>query len=250
MSSNQGGVGKPKTAEMQPGPGFRIRRDIQRPPAEVIERIGRFDTPAISDLMNRLYAMVPAVKNVTAPELTLLGPACTVKVFPGDNLMVHKSLDIAQPGDVVVVDTSTSSLTAVLGDLVCTKARHRGIAGFLVDGLIRDLPAIRALGDFPVFARGLTPIGPLHRGPGELNHPISAGGIVVQPGDVIVGDTNGVVVVPQEVAAEMVDRLEARRSAESDYTDAVARGEFSNEWVDSLLVESGVEITDPAGPAR
>ena len=83
-----------------------------------------------------------------------------MKVYPGDNLMVHKSLDIAQPGDVVVVDTSASTMTAVLGDLVSTKARHRGLAGFVVDGLVRDLPAIRALGDFPVYARGVTPTGP------------------------------------------------------------------------------------------
>jgi regulator of RNase E activity RraA len=104
--------------------------------------------------------MVSDIHPVTDPHLQILGPALTVKVFPGDNLMVHKALDVAEPGDVVVVDASSSSLTAVLGDLVSTKARHRGIAGFVVDGLIRDLPGIRALGDFPVFARGVTPIGP------------------------------------------------------------------------------------------
>jgi regulator of RNase E activity RraA len=153
--------------------------------------------------------------------------------------MVHKSLDLAEPGDVVVVDTSSSMLTAVLGDLVCTKARHREIAGFVVDGLIRDLPAIRALGDFPVFARGVTPKGPLHRGPGEINHPVSCGGIVVNPGDVIVADLNGVVVVPRGIAAELLGRLRERASVETDYTAAVARGEFSNEWVDAALDSGG-----------
>jgi regulator of RNase E activity RraA len=187
--------------------------------------------------------MVPAVKNLTDPDNhRICGPALTVKVYPGDNLMVHKSLDLAQPGDVVVVDTSSSYLTAVLGDLVCTKARHRGVQGFIVDGLIRDLEAIRALGDFPVFARGVTPIGPLHRGPGEINYPVAVGGIVVSAGDVIVGDLNGVVVVPQEVVGEIVQRLSARRAAESDYTSAVARGEFSNEWVDATLADSGVTV--------
>jgi len=156
--------------------------------------------------------------------------------------MVHKSLDIARPGDVVVVDTSASSLTAVLGDLVSTKARHRGIAGFVVDGLIRDLPAIRALGDFPVFARGVTPIGPLHRGPGEVGYPISAGGIVVRAGDVIVGDPNGVVVVPRDILEELVERLESRSAAEAAYTAGVARGEFSNEWVDATLREGGIAV--------
>lgn len=242
-------VGKPKTAEMHPGPGFRLRGETERPSPETVTGLGLFDTPAVSDLMNRLYTMTPGVRNLTGENLRILGPACTVKVYPGDNLMVHKSLDIAQPGDVVVVDTSNSSLTAVLGDLVCTKARHRGIAGFVVDGLIRDLPAIRALGDFPVFARGVTPIGPLHRGPGEVNHAISAGGIVVAPGDVVLGDLNGVVVVPRDTADELLDRLQTRAAVEADYTAGVARGEFSNAWVDEILDQSGVGV-DRAPPDR
>lgn len=232
-------VGKPKTSEMHPGPGFRIRQELERPPEELVRALAAFDTPAISDQMNRLYTMVPAIRAMTSVD-RLVGPACPVKVYPGDNLMVHKSLDIARPGDVVVVDTSTSSLTAVLGDLVCTKARHRGIAGFVVDGFIRDLPAIRALGDFPVFARGVTPIGPLHRGPGEIGFPVSCGGIVVCAGDVVVGDPNGVVVAPRSVLGELVERLESRASLEAEYTAGVARGEFSNEWVDATLREGGV----------
>ena len=237
-------VGKPKTSEMHPGPGFRLRYDVERPEPGVVAGFSGFETPPISDLMNRLYTMSTAISNMTHESLRILGPACTVKVYPGDNLMVHKSLDVARPGDVIVVDASGSPMTAVLGDLVSTKARHRGIAGFVVDGLIRDLPAIRALGDFPVFARGVTPIGPLHRGPGEINFPVSCGGIVVHPGDVIVGDLNGVVVVPREIAPELLDRLTARQTAEADYTAAVARGEFSNNWVDLLLEQNGVELED------
>jgi regulator of RNase E activity RraA len=138
-------------------------------------------------------------------------------------------------------------MTAVLGDLISTKARHRGAAGFLVDGLIRDLPGIRGLGDFPVFAQGVTPIGPLHRGPGEINYPIAAGGIVVHPGDLIVGDANGVVVVPQDIVEDLLARLTERANAESSYTSAVARGEFSNAWVDALLRENNVAgIEEPA----
>jgi regulator of RNase E activity RraA len=227
---------------MHPGPGFRVRGYVERPPEGVIPRLARFDTPTISDLMNRLYTMSPLIRNLTDPTLRIIGPACTVKVYPGDNLMVHKSLDVAQPGDVIVVDAANSGNTAVLGDLVSTKARHRGVAGFVVDGMIRDLPGIRALGDFPVFARGVTPIGPLHRGPGEINHPVSAGGIVVNPGDIIVGDLNGVVVVPRGIAEELLSRLEAREAAESSYTAAVARGEFSNDWVDQILESSGVAV--------
>jgi regulator of RNase E activity RraA len=240
-------VGKPKSAEMHPGPGFRIRTEIERPSAETVAAFHAFDTPSISDMMNRLYTMKPTIQALTDPNIKLIGPACTVKVYPGDNLMVHKCLDILQPGDVVVVDTSASTMTAVLGDLISTKARHRGAAGFLVDGLIRDLPGIRALGDFPVFGQGVTPIGPLHRGPGEINYPIAAGDIVVQPGDLIVGDANGVVVVPRDIVDDLLKRLTERAQAESSYTSAVARGEFNNAWVDNLLRENGVVgIEEPA----
>ena len=239
-------VGKPQSAEMHPGPGFRLRYEMERPDPETVSGLGRHETPAISDLMNRLYAMEPEIKNMTDPDLRLVGPACTVKVYPGDNLMVHKALDIAQPGDVIVVDTSSSSLTAVLGDLVCTKARHRGVAGFIVDGLIRDLPAIKRLGDFPVFARDVTPKGPLHRGPGEIGYPISCGGIVVNPGDVVVADLNGVVIVPKDISDELLARLDSKAAKESDYVTAVARGDFNNDWVDAMLEANGVEARQPA----
>ena len=252
-------VGKPKSSEMHPGAGFRWRQHVERPSPELVAGFRGFETPAVSDLMNRLYTMSPAIRNMTDAGLRVVGPACTVKVFPGDNLMVHKSLDVARPGDVVVVDASASMMTAVLGDLVATKARHRGIAGFVVDGLIRDLPAILRLGDFPVFARGVTPIGPLHRGPGEVNFPISAGGIVVNPGDVIVGDLNGVVVVPRNIAADLLQRLNERSAAEAAYVAAVGRGEFSNAWVDRILEDGGVTVaaidssedgTDAVSPRR
>jgi regulator of RNase E activity RraA len=156
--------------------------------------------------------------------------------------MVHKSLDIAQPGDVIVVDAHRSPLTAALGDLVSKKARHRGVAGFVVDGVIRDLPEIKELRDFPVFARDVTPIGPMHRGPGEINYPIACGGVVVNPGDIVVGDLNGVVVVPREFAADLLRRLEERAAAEAAYNDSVATGNFSNAWVDAILEDSGVIV--------
>ncbi|HZI38901.1 MAG TPA: RraA family protein [Acidimicrobiia bacterium] len=241
--------GKPKSAEMHPGPGFRLRWDVERVAPEVVEGFRAFETPDVSDLMNRLYTMTSAIANVTDPGLRILGPACTVKVFPGDNLMVHKSLDIAQPGDVVVIDAAGSHTAAVLGDLVSMKARHRGITGFVVDGLVRDIPAIRGLGDFPVFARGITPIGPLHRGPGEINHPVSVGGVVVNPGDLVIGDGNGVVVVPRENAAELLGRLRERAANEAAYVAAVARGEFSNAWVDAALADAGVQPDAPSVPS-
>jgi RraA family protein len=232
---------RPQSAEMHAGPGFRIRTHDTVVPDGAVESFRAYPTPDVSDLLNRLYTMSTAISSLTE-NLSVVGPACTVKVFPGDNLMVHKAHDLVQPGDVLVIDASSSMMTAVLGDLICTKARHRGVAGVIVDGLVRDLPAIKALGDFPVFARGVTPLGPLHRGPGEVNYPVSCGGIVVHPGDLIVGDGNGVVVVPTESIEELLTRLDARRRADAEYTAAVARGQFSNSWVDEVLKSGGMDL--------
>lgn len=234
-----------RSAEMNPGPGFRIRSTIDRPREEHVEALLEFETPDISDLLNRLYALSTDIRCMTAEDNPMAGPVCTVNVFPGDNLMVHKALDIARPGDVVAIAAGASRMNAVLGDIICTKARHRGIRGFVVDGLIRDLPAIRAL-DYPVFARGTTPIGPLHRGPGEINYPIACGGVVIHPGDVIVGDAAGVVVVPRQIVADVVRRLTANRSANKSYLEKVHRGEFSNAWVDTLLESHGCPIEETA----
>jgi regulator of RNase E activity RraA len=238
---NETAAKKPKSADIWSGPGFRLRYEIERPDPVVIARFSAFDTPVISDRMNRLYTMCEAIHLLTPSAPRILGPACTVKVYPGDNLMVHKSLDVAKPGDVVVIDASSATTFSVLGDLISTKARYRGIGGFVVDGLVRDLPAIQALVDLPVFARGVTPIGPLHRGPGEINYPASVGGIVVHPGDLVIGDQSGVVVVPRECAEEVVASLEQQAPAEAAYASAVAAGNFSTAWVDDALRSAGIE---------
>ncbi len=233
---------KPQSASINPGPGFRIRKTIQRLAPDLIKAYGSFPTPDISDMLNRMYTMDSGMKSFgSVPKL--VGTACTVKTFPGDNLMVHKSLDIVQPGDVIVIDTGGSQRAAVLGDLISNKALHRGVAGFVVDGLIRDADGIKET-NLPVFARGVTPFGPLHRGPGELNYPVSCGGIVVNPGDIIVADENGVVVVRQEFAAKTIDRLSAHHEAMEDYVADVKRGKFSNDWVDSQLVRDKCEFDD------
>jgi RraA family protein len=233
---------KPKSSEMTPGPGFRVRRTIERPDPTLVERLKEFESPDVSDVMNRLYTMVSAIHNVTNDK-PLVGPACTVKVFPGDNLMVHKALDIAQPGDVIVVDAGGSNLNGIVGDLITAKALHRGIAGFVIDGLIRDWPGVKELG-MPVYARGMTPIGPLHRGPGEINFAVSCGGIVVLPGDIIVGDTNGVTVVRADFASVVLERLVAMRDSQAQYVADVRKGVFSNAWVDRLLLEAECQFVD------
>ncbi len=233
---------RPKSSELNPGPGFRVRKSFNRPDKELIDQLAQFETPDISDLMNRLYTMHWEIKN-QVNTISICGPALTVKVFPGDNLMVHKALDLAQPGDIVVIDAGSTPMNAVLGDLVSQKAKHRGIAAFVVDGLIRDIPGVQEIG-MPVYARGTTPIGPLHRGPGEINYPVCCGGIVVNPGDIIMGDKDGVLVVQKEYADDILARAYKQRESLSQYVKDVKRGEFSNDWVDQSLKNDGCIFDD------
>lgn len=229
---------KPQSAEAHGGPGFRVRSSKERAPQEVIEGFRQFENALVSDLMNRLYAMQRQIRPQVPFAGPIVGSACTVRVFPGDNLMVHMALDLAEPGDVIVVDASGSDMNAALGDMIANKARHRGVAGFVVDGLIRDVAGIEAAG-MPVFARGVTPIGPLHRGPGEVNFAIQCGGVVVFPGDVIMADRDGVVVVPREFAPELLERCRERSRAEAAYVADVKRGEFDNSWAHEEARASG-----------
>lgn len=235
VERNSPAAAKPKSAEMTPGPGFRIRFEIERPSPGVVAAYREFETADISDMLNRMYTMSADIHSLVEGK-GLVGPACTVKVFPGDNLMIHKALDVARPGDVIVVDTSGSQRNAVLGDLVANKALHRGIAGFIIDGLVRDLRGVVATG-LPVYARGVTSFGPLHRGPGELNYAISCGGVVVNPGDIIVADDSGVVVVRKEFAEATVGRLRLHKARMEQYIGDVKRGIFSNEWADKQLIQ-------------
>jgi regulator of RNase E activity RraA len=235
---------KPKSSDLYPGPGFRIRTDFPRLDAALMERFQYYDVPEISDALNRLFALDAAIACQTKKRHRLCGPVCTVQVFPGDNLMIHKVLDVARPNDIVVVDAhGVRGMNAVLGDIICTKAKHRGIAGFVIDGFVRDVPGIEPL-DFPVFARGTTPVGPLHRGPGEINFPISCGGVVVTPGDVMVADISGIVLIPRESAKDILRRLDAQKAYQETYLAAVRKGEFSNAWVDEQLEKQDCPVDD------
>lgn len=232
---------RPSFAKMHPGPGFRIKESFERIDRSLIIKLLDYSTPDISDQLNRLYAVNPEIRCLTGKPHKLFGQSCTVKVFPADNLMVHKALDIAKPGDVIVVDAGASAMNAVIGDVICMKAKHRGIAGFVIDGFIRDLPAVMDL-DFPVFARGTTAIGPLHNGPGEINYPICCGGVVVNAGDIVVADGGGVVIIPSDIFSFLLERLEADKKGKQNYLDSVRRGEFSNEWVEDILRNSKCQV--------
>lgn len=238
-STNNKRAGQPDSTSMHCGPGFRIRKDFERAEQDLIEQFKQFASPDISDLMNRLYTMSSDIQNLSNEE-TICGSACTVKLFPGDNLMVHKALDIVKPGDVVVIDTSENYSNAVLGDIISNKAKHKGIAGFVIDGLVRDIKGIRETG-LPVFACGISPVGPLHRGPGELNYSISCGGIVVNPGDIIRGDDSGIVVVRREFAPDILQRMYDQRERLKDYIAEVKKGNFDNSWVDRTLAQGNCQ---------
>lgn len=230
----------PRSAEMKGGPGFRVRTQIERPDPKILDRLKSHPTADISDALNRMFIMKSDLRRIIGSG-TLAGPAVTVKVFPGDNLMLHKSLDVIQPGDVIVVDTSGSHRNAVIGDMVAHKAKHRGAAGCVIDGKVRDVEGMREA-DLPIFARGVTAFGPLHRGPGEVNFPIVCGGIVVNPGDAIIADDDGVVVVPQKHARQTIDALDQKKEKLREYVQSVKSGEFSNDWVNQYLNETGCDI--------
>lgn len=235
----------PRSAELHPGPGFRVRTAGSRPDPSLITKLAEFDIPEVSDALNRLYALDPGISSVNESPLPLAGPVTTVRVFPGDNLMVHKVLDIAVPGDVVVVSAHGDlTMNAILGDTICAKAQHRGIAGFVVDGVARDMPEVDELG-VPVYARGTTAVGPLHRGPGEINYPVACGGVVVNPGDLLMADRAGIVIIPRDFAAQLLARLEAGRESAAIYAAQVRAGDFSMDWVDNLLNAAGCVIEPP-----
>lgn len=151
----------------------------------------------VSDAMGRIG--VPAGIGPLNPQARLLGTAYTVRPWPGDNLTLHYALKHAQPGDVLVVDGGGRSDIALWGELMSLCAREQRLAGLVVDGAVRDKDVLEQL-DFPVYARAVTPRGPLKVAMGQVNLPVNCGGVVVQPGDLLIGDADGVVVVPADRA--------------------------------------------------
>lgn len=210
-----------------------------------MEKLRAFSAADISDALNRMYAIDSAIRLVAGTP-DLIGPACTVRAYPGDNLMVHKALDEASPGDVLVIDGGTGATNALVGGLIALKARHRGIAGIVIDGLARD-PAQLAQTGLPVYSRGIAVQGPFHRGPGEINFAVTCGGVVVHPGDLVRGDSGGVAIVPRDFVRELVARLMERSAQLQSYVDSVKRGEFSNDWVDPILTEGRCQILEGEG---
>lgn len=219
-------------------PGFRIRLDFPRVAAATVASAAGIATSTLADNQNRL-GIARGIAPV-APGLRLAGPAFTVRVAPADNLLVHKALDVAAAGDVLVVDGYGCESHALFGELLALHARRRGLAGVVVDGYVRDVAGIRACG-LPVFARGACPAGPYKNGPGEIGHPIVCGGLVVQPGDLVVGDDDGLVVVSAVDAAAVVAAAALQAEREQQTLAAIEAGTWDRAWIDPALRRLGCE---------
>lgn len=182
--------------------GFRIYEDFDRPDPELVEAFRGIPSSNINDMMNRLYCMDAGISPLNSFE-SMVGVAFTVKAPIGDNLIFHRALDLAKPGDILIVDGARAEDRSLAGEIMMTFAEKKGLAGIVVDGALRDLDGIRNL-SIPVYARAVTPQGPFKNGPGEINVPVCCGGIAVLPGDIIVGDQDGIVVIRPEDAEEVL----------------------------------------------
>jgi RraA family protein len=191
----------------------------------------------ISDCMTRMSAGGPRLRPMHKAG-RLAGPALTVKTRPGDNLMIHKALDMAQPGDVIVVDGGGDLTNALIGELMTTFAISRGVAGFVINGAIRDIDVI-GTGEFPVYAAGITHRGPYKDGPGEINVPIAIDGMVIHPGDLILGDADGLLCVPVAEAESILLAARKKVEAEKQTLIDIAAGQLDTSWVDATLKRIG-----------
>lgn len=172
-----------------------IVRDIERVSPALVEAAARFQAAILADVAGRRGTLNCRVKPL-APTMKVAGPAVTVEVRPGDNLAIHAALAVAKPGDVIVVDGKGDQSCALIGEIMATQAHATGIAGFVIDGAVRDSHEL-ANGTFPIFSAGLNPCGPTKSVAGRVNLPVSAAGATVHPGDLVVGDADGVVVIPR-----------------------------------------------------
>jgi RraA family protein len=211
-----------------------------RPSPALVAALGEMVTAHLSDNMSRLQGAAAAIRPMHRGG-RLVGTALTVRVAPGDNLMVHKAIDIAAPGDVIVVDAGGVVEQAIIGDIMTSHAAKRGVAGFVIDGAIRDADELRSR-DFPVYARGVTHRGPYKNGPGEIGVPVSIGGMVVNPGDIIVGDGDGVVAVPLADAEAVLGAAREQKKKEDATLAAIAAGTIDRKWVDETLQAKGVTL--------
>lgn len=191
---------------------------------QLLFEFGTTSTSIISDNLQRLPGAV-GLRPFHKIEGTMVGRALTVKVAAGDNKLIHKALDVVEPGHVIVVDGGGETSRALIGEIMVAIARSRNAVGFVIDGAIRDSATIGA-GDFPVFARSAIHRGPYKHGPGSINVPVCVGGMAVNPGDIVVGDHDGIVAFPVEGAEALLESVRASERMEEEMLRQIAEGTY------------------------
>jgi regulator of RNase E activity RraA len=219
--------------------GFRILPRSRKVSADAVARFRALPVANVSDVMSRMTAGGPRLRPMHSGG-GLAGPALTVKTRPGDNLVIHKAIALAKPGDIIVVDGGGDLTNALIGELMLAQMVRRGLGGIVLNGAIRDSAAIRAQG-FPVFAAGVTHRGPYKDGPGEINIAVAIDGMVIEPGDLILGDDDGLLSVPFD-AVETVHAAAAQKAAaEARQMASIEAGTHDASWVDAALRRLGCD---------
>lgn len=218
--------------------GFSINEDIYRTDKKILERLKELGTCPISDAMKNFNTMYHSIKPIDE-EIRFAGNAITVRMRSADNLMLHKAIALAKEGDIIVVDTYGSESNSIFGEMMATAALKNGVAGIVIDGGIRDILELKNM-KAPVFAKCITPaVGDKH-GPGEINFPISCGGVAVNPGDVIVGDANGVVVINRDMVEKVLAIAEEKQEQDNRWYEEILKGNIIKADVDEDLRKNGI----------
>lgn len=225
--------------------GKRIYLKRNLPARSLIEAFRTIPASNVADVMERNCAMNPRIRLVSQPSRQIMaGPAYTVKTRAGDNLALHAALNLVEEGDVIVVSNEEDNTRALMGEVMMAFLKYtKKIAGIVLDGPIRDIDEIGHW-DFPVYCTGTTPGGPYKEGPGEINIPISCGGISVNPGDIILGDPDGVIVIPRKDAEHVLAEAQKFQAADELKLEAAKNGTAKRAWVEKNLAEKGFEIID------
>lgn len=225
--------------------GKRIYLKREMPDPEIMAQFKTIPASNTADVMSRNCAMNPRIKLVSQPkEQMMVGPAFTVKGRAGDNLVLHAALNLCQEGDVIVVSNEEDNTRALMGEVMMAYLKYtKKIAGIILDGPIRDIDEIGKW-DFPVYCTGTTPGGPYKEGPGEINVPISCGGVSVNPGDIILADPDGIIVIPRKDAAVILEEAKKFQAADESKLAAAKNGTAKRGWVEKSLEEKGFEIID------
>jgi regulator of RNase E activity RraA len=221
--------------------GYRILPRVSTLAPDLVEAFRGLPVAAIGDAMSRHVGAIGLHPFHGCLDTVLCGPAFTVRVRPGDNLMVHKALLMAEAGDVLVIDGGGDLTQALVGGLMRTTCIARRLGGLVIDGAIRDRLEWTQEG-MPIFARGYTHRGPTKDGPGEINVPIACAGLAVLPGDLIVGDADGVIAVPAADAPEVLRKTRAHLEKEAVIRETNRTGTADPERFDAVLRAKGVPI--------